>query len=69
MQDPFRRGLGQAIQWYDSLRQCSEAMLEKAIDECVPLIKAAQKNSRTSFSENISSLGVLFMMTAVYMTC
>ena len=66
MQDPFCCGLGQAIQWYNSLHWCSEAMLEKAIGECVPLIKAVQKNSQTSFSENISSLGVLFMMTAVY---
>ncbi|KAI1790619.1 hypothetical protein LXA43DRAFT_882467 [Ganoderma leucocontextum] len=44
--DPFRRGLGQAIQWYDSLRRSPESMLEKAVDACIPLIKGELKSDR-----------------------
>ena len=33
IQDPFRRGIGQAIQWYDTLRRRLEAMVELAIDD------------------------------------
>ncbi|KAI1784327.1 hypothetical protein LXA43DRAFT_901841 [Ganoderma leucocontextum] len=57
--DPFRRGLGQAIQWYDSLRRCPEAILEKAVDTCIPLIKAELKSYQTSLPENTSSPSML----------
>ena len=32
IQDPFRRGIGQAVQWYDALRRRLEDMVESAID-------------------------------------
>ncbi|KAI1782383.1 hypothetical protein LXA43DRAFT_1068847 [Ganoderma leucocontextum] len=40
IQDPFRRGLGQAIQWYDALRRRPEHMLEQAVNECISLVTA-----------------------------
>ena len=48
VQDPFRRGLGQAIQWYNVLRQRPEHMLEEAINKCVLTVaKSAQALSGT----------------------
>ena len=38
VQDPFRRGLGHAIQWYDVLRRHLEIRVENAIEECVLLL-------------------------------
>ncbi|KAI0676695.1 hypothetical protein C8Q78DRAFT_960079 [Trametes maxima] len=35
IQDPFRRGLGYAVQWYDRLRSIPEVMVESALDECL----------------------------------
>ncbi|KAI0669310.1 hypothetical protein C8Q78DRAFT_1095812 [Trametes maxima] len=35
IQDPFRRGLGYAVQWYDRLRSIPEDMVESALDECL----------------------------------
>ncbi|KAI0694788.1 hypothetical protein C8Q76DRAFT_634071 [Earliella scabrosa] len=40
IQDPFRRGLGYAIQWYDCLRNRVESLVESAVDDCLETIKA-----------------------------
>ncbi|KAI0349327.1 hypothetical protein OH77DRAFT_1279159 [Trametes cingulata] len=41
VRDPFRRGMGNAIQWYDHLRHRHEAVVEEAIDECLKLVQDA----------------------------
>ena len=38
IKDPFRRGLGQAVQWYDALRRRPDEMVQQAIEECVSLV-------------------------------
>ena len=42
IKDPFRRGLGYAIQWYDALRRRPDDMVEQALNECIPLVIAKQ---------------------------
>ena len=42
VQDPFRRGIGHAIQWYDTLRQRLEAMVESAINNAHSRIAVAE---------------------------
>ncbi|OSD03347.1 hypothetical protein PYCCODRAFT_1477197 [Trametes coccinea BRFM310] len=39
VRDPFRRGLSNAIQWYDQLRRRHDSMLELAIDNCMELVE------------------------------
>ncbi|KAI9062699.1 hypothetical protein FKP32DRAFT_1573466 [Trametes sanguinea] len=39
VQDPFRRGMSNAIQWYDHLRQKHEALVEHAIDGSMALVE------------------------------
>ncbi|KAI0363187.1 hypothetical protein BV20DRAFT_1058256 [Pilatotrama ljubarskyi] len=39
VRDPFRRGMGNAIQWYDHLQHRHEAVVEEAIDECLKLVQ------------------------------
>ncbi len=41
MQDPFRRGLGHAVQWYDCLRNHAEKLRDRALDDCVQRVQAA----------------------------
>ncbi|KAI0630987.1 hypothetical protein C8Q77DRAFT_1130469 [Trametes polyzona] len=43
VQDPFRRGLGSAVQWYDQLRNLPEAMVDCALDESLQIIYADQQ--------------------------
>ncbi|KAJ7583723.1 hypothetical protein C8J56DRAFT_1054242 [Mycena floridula] len=38
--EPFRRGLGHAIQWYDCLFVQTEAAVDKAVDECDAIAQA-----------------------------
>ncbi|KAI0706515.1 hypothetical protein C8Q76DRAFT_629740 [Earliella scabrosa] len=38
IQDPFRRGVGYAAQWYDCLRTRVESQVESAVDECIQAI-------------------------------
>ncbi|OJT12711.1 hypothetical protein TRAPUB_10739 [Trametes pubescens] len=45
IQDPFRRGIGHAVQWYDCLRNRPEAMVESAIDECLRYIMSHPSSS------------------------
>lgn len=40
IQDPFRRGIGQAVQWYDVLRRRAETEVETAIEECIARVTA-----------------------------
>ncbi|OSD07573.1 hypothetical protein PYCCODRAFT_1403249 [Trametes coccinea BRFM310] len=39
VRDPFRRGLSNAIQWYDHLRLRHDAIIELAIDDCLALVQ------------------------------
>ncbi|KAJ7584472.1 hypothetical protein C8J56DRAFT_893124 [Mycena floridula] len=41
--EPFRRGLGHAIQWYDCLSVQTEAAVDKAVDECDAIAQALKR--------------------------
>ncbi|KAI0373090.1 hypothetical protein BV20DRAFT_963601 [Pilatotrama ljubarskyi] len=41
VRDPFRRGIGNAIQWYDHLRHRHEAAVDRAVDECLKIVEEA----------------------------
>lgn len=48
VQDPFRRGLGHAVQWYDRLRSRPEAMVENALDECLKTIYSTDEECHSA---------------------
>ncbi|KAI0628590.1 hypothetical protein C8Q77DRAFT_1067705 [Trametes polyzona] len=50
IQDPFRRGIGHAVQWYDQLRSRPELMVENALDECLEFIYSANQVCSTTTS-------------------
>ncbi|KAI1784417.1 hypothetical protein LXA43DRAFT_1066776 [Ganoderma leucocontextum] len=54
--DPFRRGLGQAIQWYDILRRRSETKVELAIEECIPIVTVEAPYPKDEDAPRISSI-------------
>ncbi len=56
VQDPFRRGIGHAVQWYDCLRNRPEAMVESAIDECLSYIMSHPVCFASSFPPMIISI-------------
>ncbi|KAI9059331.1 hypothetical protein FKP32DRAFT_1668689 [Trametes sanguinea] len=39
VRDPFRRGLSNAIQWYDHLRRQHDSAIELAIDNCLAMVE------------------------------
>ncbi|KAI0707020.1 hypothetical protein C8Q76DRAFT_629548 [Earliella scabrosa] len=54
VQDPFRRGIGYAVQWYDCLRGKVENLVETAIDDSLSKIHSSKASQLSR--DNIPSL-------------
>ncbi|KAI0628535.1 hypothetical protein C8Q77DRAFT_1067668 [Trametes polyzona] len=67
VQDPFRRGLGHAVQWYDQLRSLPEDMVDSALDTCLRDIYT--ETHWCSVNEQIESEGEQPQGTHVHGSC
>jgi hypothetical protein len=57
--DPFRRGLGYAVQWYDSLKVRVERSVDHATEEADGRIQARKSGDRVTENENNDRITVM----------
>ncbi|KAI9066824.1 hypothetical protein FKP32DRAFT_1621557, partial [Trametes sanguinea] len=67
VRDPFRRGLSNAIQWYDHLRRQHDCAIELAIDNCLAMVddklsKNATQDAIANTPEKLAGAGDTVMM-------
>ncbi|KAJ3003332.1 hypothetical protein NUW54_g5355 [Trametes sanguinea] len=67
VRDPFRRGLSNAIQWYDHLRHQHDCAIELAIDNCLAMVddklsKNAMRDAISNAPEKLADAGDTVMM-------